>query len=383
MARRRGLSIALQTALGALSGAAGGYAQQEEMKRKRMAEDTEKLLRFGERFIEPGPLATRAPAGAPAPEAPKMPMPPSAIPMPTGQVDFGGATRQLEQEEARPSGTVAMEIAGQTRFLPIGQRARDIARTQQIQEEEDAVQRAIRIAREQGKVQRESAEEAFQVTNQRDFQVGQRLGLVKKDEKYDPKVPYGDVIEIESKKRTGTPGPNMANIRLTVYRNLREDLGRDPTDAELNQAVSLIVPPTASAGAGGSRLSQGIAFAQRLKDQGIAKDEVAKRVRAQFADVADQIFGTKPAAAPTPLPTMSVRNEARMFGFPAQASAAAPKAAPASMEEIRALASRLAELSKGRMGSIADRERYARNAAERSRVQTALDVAQRRYRASR
>jgi hypothetical protein len=41
MARRRGLSIALQTALGALSGAAGGYAQQEEMKRKRELEGKE------------------------------------------------------------------------------------------------------------------------------------------------------------------------------------------------------------------------------------------------------------------------------------------------------------------------------------------------------
>jgi hypothetical protein len=41
MARRRGLSIALQTALGALSGAAGGYAQQEEMKRKREREGKE------------------------------------------------------------------------------------------------------------------------------------------------------------------------------------------------------------------------------------------------------------------------------------------------------------------------------------------------------
>jgi hypothetical protein len=35
------LSIALQTALGALSGAAGGYAQQEEMKRKRELEGKE------------------------------------------------------------------------------------------------------------------------------------------------------------------------------------------------------------------------------------------------------------------------------------------------------------------------------------------------------
>jgi len=374
------LSIALQTALGALSGAAGGYAQQEEMKRKRMAEDTEKLLRFGERFIEPGPLATRAPAGAPAPEAPKMPMPPSAIPMPTGQVDFGGATRQLEQEEARPSGTVAMEIAGQTRFLPIGQRARDIARTQQIQEEEGAVQRAIRIAREQGKVQRESAEETFQVTNQRDFQLAQRLGLTKKGEKYDPKTTYGDVIEIETRKRVGTPGPNMVNIRMSAVENLTKELGRKPTDTEVDEYVSLIIPQAVAAPAGGSRLSQGIALARRLRDQGVSRDEAAKQVRAQFPDVADQLLGAPAAPAPAPL-TMPAQ-AGGLFGRNMLASPVGA-AQPGNQEEIRSLAARLAELSKGKRGSIAARDEYKRNTAERTRVQAALAEAQRRYRASR
>lgn len=369
---RRGLSIALQTALGALSGAAGGYAQQEEMKRKRMEADTEKLLRYGDRFIEAGPLATRAPVGLPKPEL-SATAPKTAIPMPTGPVDFGAATRALEQEEARPSSAVGMNLLGKEYFVPIGQRARDIARTQQIQEEGDAVQRAITIARAQGEVQREMAEQNFQVTNQRDFQAGQRLGLIKKDEKYDPKVPYGDVMEIESKRRTGTPGPNMANIRLTVYRNLREDLGRDPTDVELNQAVSLIVPPT-------SRLSQGMAFATRLRDQGVSKDEAAKQVRAQFPDVADQLL--RASAAPAPAPLTMPAQAGGLFGRNMLASPVGA-AQPGNLEEIRSLAARLAELSKGKRGRIAAREQYQRNAAERARVQAALAEAQRRYSASR
>lgn len=380
MARRRGLSIALQTALGALSGAAGGYAQQEEMKRKRMAEDTEFLLKYGDRFVEPGPLATRVPTGAPTPEAPKVAPPPSAIPMPTGPVDFGAATRQLEQEEARPSGTVAREVLGQTRFIPIGQRARDIARSQQIQEEEDAVQRAIRIAREQGKVQRESAEEVFQVTNQRDFQLAQRLGLTKKGEKYDPKTTYGDVIEIETRKRGGAPGPNMVNIRLTAVKNLTEELGRKPTDTEVDEYVSLIVPQAAAAPTGGSRLSQGIAFARRLRDQGVSRDEAAKQVRSQFPDVADQLLGTSAAPSPAPV-TMPAQAgglfRANMLTSPVGA------AQPGNMDEIRSLAARLAELNKGKRGSIAAREQYQRNATERARVQAALAEAQRRYSASR
>lgn len=377
--RRTGLSMALQTALGALSGAAGGYAQQEEMKRKRMAEDTEFLLKYGDRFVEPGPLATRVPAGEPAPEAPKMAPPPSAIPMPTGPVDFGAATRQLEQEEARPSGTVAREVLGQTRFIPIGQRARDIARSEALQAEQSALDAAIARARAQGEIQKQSAEEAFQVTNQRDFTVYQELGLAKKGEKYDPNKPYATLIEEKGKRRGGAPAVDMINLRTTLYKNLREDLGRDPTETELDQAVSLIVPQT-TAPTGGSRLSQGIAFARRLRDQGVSRDEAAKQVRAQFPDVADQLLGAPAAPAPAPL-TMPAQAGGlfgrNMFASPVGA------AQPGSQEEIRSLAARLAELNKGKRGGMAAREQYQRNAAERARVQAALAEAQRRYSASR
>lgn len=211
---RRGVMTALQAALAGIGGAAGGYVQQQELERKRQEAERERkrqeqrdLLTFGREAITPGPLATRAPAGLPTPEMPAG-APPSAIPMPTGKVDFGGAMRQLEQEEAVPSGTEAIEIGGRTLYIPVGQRYRDIKRSEELQAEQSALDAAIARARAEGQVKREFGEEDFQTTNKRDFDTFKALGG---RGEYQPNVVYADM-----KKR------REEELRLAGQRSLLE-----------------------------------------------------------------------------------------------------------------------------------------------------------------
>lgn len=166
----RGLMTALQAALAGVSGGAAGYARYQEQERQRLREEEERkrreamdLITFGERAVEPGPLATRAPAGGAGQIAGRTagaaPPPPSAISLPTGPMDFGEAEQQLAQEQARPSGTTPLEIGGQTLYIPIGQRARDIKRSEQARASADALADALARAEAVGGVERRQAQE--------------------------------------------------------------------------------------------------------------------------------------------------------------------------------------------------------------------------------
>lgn len=175
---RRGALTALQAVLAGVSGGAQGYVQQQELERKRQQERAAQerqqamdLITFGERAIEPGPLATRAPMGAPRAEAPRTALPTSAVPLPTGPMDFGGAMRQLEQEEARPSGTTPLRIGDITLNIPIGQRARDIKQSEALLAERSALDAAMREAEATGTVRARQEREAFDVSNRRQFEV--------------------------------------------------------------------------------------------------------------------------------------------------------------------------------------------------------------------
>jgi len=142
------------------------------------------------------------------------------------------------------------------------------------------------------------------------------------------------------------PTVNMANIRLTAVKNLTEELGRTPTETEVNDYVRLIVPTTAQP-----------TRSKTLSDIYDEDEPVTKRPAAPVLPQAGGGLFTRP-----------------MFAAP---TGAAPTA---NIDEIRALATRLAELRRGgRFGTIAEREEYERNAPERRRVQAALDEAQRRY----
>ena len=221
---RRGVMTALQAALAGIGGAAGGYVQMEERKRKQLEEDRERkrqeqrdLILYGREAITPGPLATRAPAGLPTPTMPAG-APPSAIPMPTGKVDFGGAMQALEKEEATPSGTETIEIGGRKLFIPVGQRYRDIKRAEALTEESDAVERARKMAEAQGEVQRQlDAAKNFGYYKLYSKQYG-------KKEAYDPETPYKELIDLEEGARGRSSAERAAAARSSAL-NLQQNIG--------------------------------------------------------------------------------------------------------------------------------------------------------------
>ena len=344
---RRGVMTALQAALAGIGGAAGGYVQMEDRKRKQLEADRERerqeqrdLILYGREAITPGPLATRAPAGQMAPEMPAG-APPSAIPMPTGKVDFGGAMQALEQEEARPSGTEAIKIGDRTLYIPVGQRYRDMKRSEAIQTATEQAQTERDITQRFRAEDTEKAERSA-------FNFLKKEGKVKGE--FDPN--YGRYVKDEEDLRAIRKGRAMqaggagetseGKLRETFVTKYFSEYGELPKREQTDEFV---------------RLARG----GRTIDDLFPAD------------------GAAPATPPARQAPMMAAPTGGMFARDmfAPTGAAAPQS---NAEEIRALASRLAELSKGRMGSIADRERYASNAAERSRVQAALDAAQRNYR---
>lgn len=226
---RRGVMTALQAALAGISGAAGGYVQQQELERKRQEAERERkrqeqrdLITFGREAITPGPLATRAPAGLPTPEMPAG-APPSAVPMPTGKVDFGGAMRQLAQEEAVPSGTEAIEIGGRTLYIPVGQRYRDIKRSEELMADQAAVERAKDVARAQGEVQSQlDAAKNFGYYKLYSKQYG-------KKEAYDPQTPYKELIDLEEGARGRASAERSAAARSSLLTQQSIGAGVDYT----------------------------------------------------------------------------------------------------------------------------------------------------------
>jgi hypothetical protein len=237
---RRGTLTALQAALAGIGGAAGGYVQQEELKRKRLEEERQRereeardLILYGREAITPGPLATRAPTALPKMEMPAG-APPSAIPMPTGPVDFAGASRQLEQEEAVPSGTQAIKIGNQTLYVPVGQRYRDIKRSEALQADTDAIQRATDVAKAQGDVQRQlDAAKNFGYYKIYSKQYG-------KKEAYDPETPYKELIDLEEGARGRASAERSAAARSSVFG--QQNIGAGVDYSKDVDAVSQYLP---------------------------------------------------------------------------------------------------------------------------------------------
>lgn len=344
---RRGALTALQAVLAGISGGAGGYIQQEEMKRKQLAEKEAKearefdamlgIRKSGLKRVQPG--------------------------VQESGYESVGSFRGAEYAAPTPETQAKLD---QEAAIAAARRA-NVARTTVANEEFQASLPELR--------------KTLDALPKGLISPAER-SLIESGQMTRPEIASLITSRTEASRRPRTDGgPNMANIRMAAVKNLTEQLGEAPTEEQVNDYVRLIVP---SADAGTSKLSQARTFIRQLKDQGVSRDEAEKQVRQRFPDEADQILGRAPAAA-APLPTMNVRNEG-FFGMPAMAptapmASAAPRAQGGDMEEIRALAARLAELNRGgRMGGIAAREEYARNAPERQRVQAALDEAQRRYR---
>ena len=371
---RRGALTALQAVLAGISGGAGGYIQQQEMERRKKKDEEEKArqaaadaagVRAEQRTIRSLGGTQVARAG----EAVAGPMP-SAIPLSGVGNAFAAAERAGGPATSR--GALRQEVGGETFILP-----------------SLAEMEAQKTVKEEAT--RERKQNALLATLR-----NVPTGLITTAER--PLIEQGilsgaidekDIVNLvtgrtETSRRQGAGAPNMANIRLAAVKNLTEELGRTPTQDEVSDYVGLVVPATGGAGAGISKMSQARTFIRQLKDQGVSRDEAEKQVRQRFPDEAEQILGRAPAAA-APLPTMNVRNEG-FFGMPAMAPAApmasaTPRAQGGDMEEIRALAARLAELNRGSfLPTITEKEAYERNAPERRRVAAALAEAQRRYR---
>lgn len=236
---RRGALTALQAVLAGVSGGAQGYVQQQELERKRQQERAAQerqqamdLITFGERAIEPGPLATRAPMGAPRAEAPRTALPTSAVPLPTGPMDFGGAMRQLEQEEARPSGTTPLRIGDITLNIPIGQRARDIKRSEALLAERGALDAAVQQAEAVGAVKTRQEREAGQEAQRMAFNELRALG--QESGEFEPNRMYTTRLEDFLLRRRAREAKSSAMAgdlsQLVVQRAsaLRDDFRSEP-----------------------------------------------------------------------------------------------------------------------------------------------------------
>lgn len=260
MARRSGLSTALQTVLGGLAGGAQGLVQQREMERKRQQEQAAlqrqqamDLIAFGERAIEPGPLATRAPMGAPRAEVPRTALPPSAVSLPTGPVDFGGAMRQLEQEEATPSGTTPLKIGDITLNIPIGQRARDIKQSEALMAERSALTAAVQRAEAEGTVKMKQEREAEAEGNRSAFEELRALGEERGE--FQPNRRYADRLANYYKMREIT-----AQRAMTPYQQEQLSLERRRLDIAEGKAKDLPVAARNSL----SRLDASVLMTQNI-----------------------------------------------------------------------------------------------------------------------
>lgn len=352
--RRRGLANALQLALGAVGGAAGGYVQDQERKRKQLLEDEERQRRkaleeAGIRAEQRDILRSGGTQIAGMGEQVAGPVP-SAIPL----SGVGNAFAAAEQAggPATSRGAMRQTVGGQTFMLPGAAETRA-----------QALANALELARAERGVTREFAAEDEQKAETKAFNALKRLGKVKGE--FDPE--YGqyaadlaDERAIRRSRATQAGGPSDTSenkLRETFLTKYFSEYGEMPQRTQVDEFV---------------RLARG---GRTIDDLFPADGTPAPRQAAAKA---------MPSMA-TPTGGMFARD---MFTSPVGAaqSGSIEERALASrlaVEEIRALAARLAELKRGGRGTIAAREQYERNAPERARIQAALDEAQRRYRAGR
>jgi len=184
---RRGVMTALQAALAGIGGAAGGYVQMEETKRKRMVEDEERKqrqsaleaglqagIRSEQRDILKGGGTRIAGMG----EQVAGPVP-SAIPL--SGVGNAFAAAEAAGGPATSRGALRQTVGESSFMLPGAAETR--AQT---------LQAALEQARAERGVTREFGEEDFQATNKRNFETFRALGG---RGEYKPDIVYSKMIE--------------------------------------------------------------------------------------------------------------------------------------------------------------------------------------------
>ena len=220
----RGLFNALQAALAGVAGGAQGYAQYQEMERKRLQEqkDRERQQAMDERErsrqemmdtlairniggFEAGPVATRAPGGAPAPQAaagaPVTGAIPSAIPMAgVSAEDLQAAEAGRERYETGGPGAMQFSIGGRTLTLPgLG--------TLQRERSGDELSAAVQQAQAMANVKR--GEEA--TSNRSNYETYKEI--YGKRGTYNPNLNYAQMIEAAESERTRANARTIAGMR--------------------------------------------------------------------------------------------------------------------------------------------------------------------------
>lgn len=338
---RRGVMTALQAALAGIGGAAGGYVEQQERKRKQLQEEEDRKRR--QALDEAGIRAEQREIArmggtqiAGMGEQVAGPVP-SAIPL----SGVGNAFAAAEQAggPATSRGAMRQTVGGQTFMLPSAAETRA-----------QALANALESARAERVVTREFTAEDELKAERKAFNALKKAGQVKGE--FDPE--YGRYAEDEKDYRAirrsratqaGGAGETSENkLRETFLTKYFSEYGEMPQRTQVDEFV---------------RLARG---GRTIDDLFPAGETPAPRQAAAMPSMT------------TPAGGMFARD---MFTSPVGA------AQPSSQEEIRSLAARLAELNRGSRGTMAAREQYERNAPERARVQAALDEAKRRYRPSR
>ncbi len=204
---RRGVMTALQAALAGIGGAAGGYVQMEETKRKRMVEDEERKqrqsaleagLQAGIRSEQRDILKGGGTRIAGMSEQVAGPVP-SIIPL--SGVGNAFAAAEAAGGPATSRGALRQTV-GESSFLLPGAAEQD----------ESALRRSLRVTEETGAVKSRQDREAFDTTNRGNFEVYKQAYGGRGE--YNPQMNYEKLLGVMGSQATLRQERELAMMRM-------------------------------------------------------------------------------------------------------------------------------------------------------------------------
>jgi len=201
---RRGVMTALQAALAGIGGAAGGYVQMEDRKRKQQMEDEERKRRqaleeAGIRAEQRDILRSGGTQIAGLGEAVAGPVP-SVIPL--SGVGNAFATAEAAGGPATSRGALRQEVGGQSFLFPGA-----------AEQEETALRRSLRVTEETGALKSRQDREAFDVTNRGNFEVYKQAYGGRGE--YNPQMNYERLLTVLGSQATNRTQRAIAAMRVT------------------------------------------------------------------------------------------------------------------------------------------------------------------------
>ena len=204
---RRGVMTALQAALAGLGGAATGYAQQEELKRKRMVEDEERKqrqaaleagLQAGIRQEQRDILKSGGTRIAGMGEQVAGPVP-SVIPL--SGVGNAFAAAEAAGGPATSRGALRQTV-GESSFMLPGA----------AEQEESALRRSLRVTEETGALKSRQEREAFDETNRGNFEVYKQAYGGRGE--YNPQMNYERLLTVLGSQAANRTQRDIAAMRV-------------------------------------------------------------------------------------------------------------------------------------------------------------------------